>query len=60
MPVQYEGVIKEHAHVRSRVGVFDVGHMGEFFFRGAGAAATLDNLASNNVEGVFTVNKIKG
>ena len=33
MPVQYEGVNIEHLHVRSSVGLFDVSHMGEFFFR---------------------------
>ena len=31
MPVQYsEGIIKEHQHVRSAVGIFDVSHMGQF------------------------------
>jgi aminomethyltransferase len=49
MPVQYAGVLKEHEVVRSSVGVFDVGHMGELFLRGAGAEATLDLLATNNV-----------
>lgn len=49
MPVQYAGVLKEHEAVRTTVGVFDVGHMGEFFLRGSGAAATLDLLATNNV-----------
>ena len=49
MPVQYAGVLKEHEQVRTTVGVFDVGHMGEFFLRGPGAEATLDLLATNNV-----------
>jgi aminomethyltransferase len=49
MPVQYDGVFKEHERVRSAVGLFDVSHMGELFFSGAGAQATLDNLATNNV-----------
>jgi len=31
MPVQYsEGIIKEHKHVRSAAGIFDVSHMGQF------------------------------
>lgn len=49
MPLQYDGVIKEHERVRGAVGLFDVSHMGELFFSGAGALATLDNLATNNV-----------
>lgn len=34
MPVQYAGVIQEHMAVRERLGVFDVGHMGQFFVEG--------------------------
>ena len=41
MPLNYAGVLKEHAHVRTRCGVFDVSHMGEFFVRGPQAAAFL-------------------
>lgn len=29
MPLAYEGIEAEHAHVRSRVGIFDVSHMGQ-------------------------------
>ncbi len=29
MPVQYTGIIEEHRHIRSKVGLFDVSHMGE-------------------------------
>ena len=35
MPVSYPaGTIKEHKAVRSAVGLFDVSHMGEAYFRG--------------------------
>ncbi len=34
MPVQFEGLIKEHLTVRKGVGVFDVSHMGEFWVKG--------------------------
>ena len=34
MPIQYEGLTVEHLHVRSKVGVFDVSHMGEFTVKG--------------------------
>jgi len=30
MPVQYAGLIEEHLTVRSKVGLFDLTHMGEF------------------------------
>jgi len=30
MPIQYEGILTEHAHTRQAVSVFDVCHMGEF------------------------------
>src|SRR5690349_8739155 len=29
MPVWYEGLVEEHLRVRSKVGLFDVSHMGE-------------------------------
>jgi aminomethyltransferase len=34
MPVQYQGIIEEHRHVRSAAGLFDVSHMGEIEVRG--------------------------
>jgi aminomethyltransferase len=34
MPVQYSaGVLKEHLHVRSSAGLFDVSHMGQIALR---------------------------
>jgi aminomethyltransferase len=30
MPIQYSSIIDEHKTVRSKVGIFDVSHMGEF------------------------------
>jgi aminomethyltransferase len=49
MPVQYTGVSDEHAAVRNAVGLFDVSHMGELYFDGAGAARCLDSLVTNAV-----------
>jgi aminomethyltransferase len=49
MPVQYAGVTQEHRAVRSAVGLFDVSHMGELYFEGAGAGACLDALVTNAV-----------
>ena len=51
MPVQYEGVLAEHAAVRERVGLFDITHMGEIFVDGPGAEAWLDGLVTNRVAG---------
>ena len=50
MPISYEGVIKEHHHVRSKVGLFDVSHMGELMVSGDDALAYLQFLTVNNVE----------
>ncbi len=34
MPVQYEGILKEHEACRNGAAIFDTSHMGEFFFEG--------------------------
>ncbi len=52
MPVQYEGVLAEHACVRERVGLFDITHMGEIFVSGPGAEAWIDGLVTNRVTGI--------
>jgi len=49
MPVTYDGLVTEHQRVRARAGLFDVSHMGELYFEGEGATATLDNLSTNDV-----------
>ncbi len=53
MPVQYSGIIDEHMAVRTTAGIFDVGHMGEFRFSGAGAARTLQGLVTNDVDAMY-------
>lgn len=50
MPVQYEGVIAEHKHVRQDCGVFDVSHMGEIFVSGPDAASFLQSLTINDIK----------
>ena len=52
MPIQYEGIVAEHRAVRGRAGLFDLSHMGEFFFKGHGAGATLDRLVSSDIAGL--------
>jgi aminomethyltransferase len=49
MPVQYEGILAEHERVRTRVGLFDVSHMGELLVEGPGAEAFLNRIVSNDV-----------
>ena len=54
MPVQYEGVLAEHACVRDKVGLFDITHMGEIFVSGPGAETWIDGLVTNRVAGIPT------
>ncbi len=49
MPLQYEGLNAEHLHVRNKVGMFDVSHMGEFMVAGEGAEDFLQSMTSNDV-----------
>lgn len=53
MPIEYAasggGVLKEHAAVRTAVGVFDVSHLGKATVRGAGARAFVDSCLSNDL-----------
>lgn len=48
MPVQYEGVIAEHETVRTKLGVFDVSHMGEFWVKGPKALEFVQWVTSND------------
>ena len=49
MPVQYEGVVREHRAVRTDCGVFDVSHMGELEVEGPRATELLQSLLSNDL-----------
>lgn len=49
MPVEYAGITSEHLAVRTRAGLFDVSHMGEFDVRGREALALLQYVTSNDV-----------
>lgn len=49
MPVQYSSILEEHAAVRDRAGLFDVSHMGQIHFTGAGAVTAVDRLVSCDV-----------
>ena len=49
MPLEYTGVLKEHAAVRQAVGVFDVSHLGKLRVTGPGAAAYLNTRLANDL-----------
>ncbi len=49
LPVQFSGILLEHEAVRSKVGLFDVSHMGEVIVEGAGALSFLQNVTTNDV-----------
>ena len=49
LPVEYPtGVITEHMAVREGCGLFDVSHMGEVLFQGAGALNSLNHMLTND------------
>lgn len=50
LPVQYEGIVKEHQAVRERAGLFDVSHMGELDVRGPRALDAVNRLVTNDLE----------
>src|SRR5713101_9043811 len=49
MPVQYSSILEEHRAVRTRAGLFDVSHMGEFKVEGNDSLAFLQYLVPNDV-----------
>jgi aminomethyltransferase len=50
MPLHYPpGIVEEHEATRRALGIFDVSHMGEIHFRGAGAAAAVQRLCTNHI-----------
>lgn len=52
MPIEYEGILAEHAWTRTRTSVFDTSHMGEFSLRGPTAQADLERLLTQNVASI--------
>ena len=52
MPIQYEGIMAEHLWCRQHAGLFDVSHMGQLVFTGAGAAEALERVLPGDVAGL--------
>ena len=50
MPVQYTGIIEEHLHTRSKAGLFDICHMGEFILKGRGVGRDINNLVTRRID----------
>lgn len=50
MPVQYEGILKEVNHVRSKAGMFDVSHMGRVNITGKDSESFLNRVLSFNTK----------
>ncbi|HEV7428106.1 MAG TPA: glycine cleavage system aminomethyltransferase GcvT [Thermoanaerobaculia bacterium] len=49
LPVQFSGILEEHAAVREHVGLFDVSHMGELTVKGPDALTLLQRATCNDV-----------
>jgi len=50
MPVQYTSIIEEHETVRTKAGLFDLFHMGEFWLSGPDAMANIQRIVCQDVE----------
>jgi aminomethyltransferase len=48
MPIQFSGINDEHETVRTRLGVFDVSHMGEIWVKGPKALDFIQYVTSND------------
>jgi aminomethyltransferase len=49
MPIQYDGIMAEHAWTRESAGLFDVSHMGQLMLSGDGVDAALETLVPRDV-----------
>jgi aminomethyltransferase len=48
MPISYTGINDEHAAVRTKAGLFDVSHMGEFILKGEHALDLIQRVTTND------------
>jgi len=48
MPIQFSGINDEHETVRTKLGVFDVSHMGEIWVKGPNALSFIQYVTSND------------
>lgn len=52
MPIQYSSITEEHVAVRTKVGMFDVSHMGEIFVNGKDAEKFINHVFTNDITGM--------
>lgn len=52
MPIQYQGILAEHRQCRERAALFDVSHMGEFYFQGDMEASGLESIFTFSVRSI--------
>ncbi len=57
MPVQYRSIIAEHMAVRTKVGLFDVSHMGEFLVKGDRSYDFVQYMIGNDLSKLAAPNK---
>lgn len=53
MPLKYVGDIEEHVTVRTKLGVFDVSHMGEIWIKGPKALEFVQWVTSNDASALY-------
>ncbi|MGE8078097.1 glycine cleavage system aminomethyltransferase GcvT [Peribacillus loiseleuriae] len=49
LPVQFSSIKEEHKAVRTKAGLFDVSHMGEFVVKGEGSTDFLQRMITNDI-----------
>lgn len=49
VPLYFAGILEEHEAVRTRAGLFDISHMGKFYFEGPGTDAFLNSFLPRNI-----------
>jgi len=52
MPIQYEGILAEHRWCREQAALFDICHMGEFYFKGDIVTSGLEDLFTFSVTAI--------
>jgi aminomethyltransferase len=52
MPIQYDGIMAEHAWTREHAGLFDVSHMGQLHLSGDGLDEALEAILPGDVKGL--------
>ena len=53
MPVQYTSVIDEHTTTRTKAGLFDICHMGEFIVKGSDSMQFLQKVFTNDLNKLY-------